>query len=150
MDQSTFYKYASIALLILNIGILSFFFLTKPQGPHPGRLHNQNPHGLFKFDQDQDHRFTVLANDHIDLMKTYNNNQREILKSYFDDLLNPEMLINKDSLLNQSLAIEKNKVESTYQHFLDIKTILKKDQEEYFDLFAQQALDRILFQKKSK
>jgi len=82
MSQSTFYKYVSIALLILNIGMLSFFFFTKPQGPHPGRLHNQNPHDLLKLNQNQEDRFAALANEHIDLMKSYNDNQREILKSY--------------------------------------------------------------------
>ena len=137
------YKYAALGLLVLNISMIAFFFLTAPPPrPHP----NNNEKGPLRMilDKQQDKSFLSLAKQHKEEMIDLNRQQRALLLPYFNRIIDPSIKINSDSLLTQVQALEQKKIESTYLHFQDIKTILRPEQYPDFEKFVEQAIGRIL------
>ncbi|MEL6989221.1 MAG: hypothetical protein AAGK97_15520 [Bacteroidota bacterium] len=141
MKQLQFYKYATIALLLLNLAMIAFFFLTKPK-PIKKEITFNGPHELLSLDEEQEKAFLNLAKDHKAELKNINKNQQRLLSEYFKKLNNNN--VQTDSLMDQVIALEKNKIESTYQHFTDIKQILNPNQLDQYDKFVEAALSRIL------
>lgn len=144
MKQLLFYKYAMIALLILNIAMLSFFFLTKP--PHlknhiakPLRMGQE----ILKLNEEDKAVFLQLANVHHQEMQAVNKQQRELLNPYFSSIID-STITNKDELLTQLQSLERKKLELTYQHFEELKSRLKSVETADYEKFMEMSLQFIL------
>lgn len=150
MKQLNFYKYAALLLLILNLSCLGFFFFG-PGGPPPGESGSRKLRAIdaMQFDREQNQLFEENARKHIDLMASYDEQQKEILKNYFQTLLSEQQNA-PDELLDAFQEIERIKIKATYRHFSDIKTILRPEQEEGFQVFVRQALERLLLTGEQK
>lgn len=148
MKQLQFYKYAAGGLLLLNFMMLAFFFLTAPKAPPPTNGGRKAAIDIMHLDEQQHDAFLELADRHIELMERFDDQQRNLLKQYFGDVALSGRNADSDSLLNQVLQKERNKIESTYQHLQDVKTILHPDQGHYFEEFVSSALEIILMEKK--
>ena len=147
MSQLKFYKTAAIGFFILNIVFLSFFFFTRPK-PHGGRGWGKNDaQHILHLDAEQNEVFLKLAEQHIEEMKKLKLQQKELLEEYFKPLLADEQFSSRDTALLEVQLVEQRKVESTYQHFEDVKAMLKPEQEVYFKEFVKGALGRILLKK---
>lgn len=142
MKQLQFYKYAATGLLFLNIAMLAFFFLTKPPNHPRGKRFKGGAIEILNLDKTQDKVFFELVKNHKQKMKVFNQKQKELLKPYFDSLIDstgqPQNVIEKVEQL------ERQKIESIYQHFQDIKSILKKEQLSGFEEFMDVTIKRIL------
>lgn len=149
MEQIKFFKYTTIFLAILNISMIAFFFITKPKGKHP---HHDGKKGnaleILKLDKTQKETFSEYADAHKALMKDFNEEQKTLLKTYFETLTDTTNIAITDSLLTKVQVIEKQKIESTYEHLKDIQTILNKEQEPHFQEFMNQVYGRILAESK--
>lgn len=149
MKQLQFYKYSAAGLLVLNLAMVAFFFLTAP--PHQGgRADGQRAVDILKLDRQQDESFMPLAREHMQLMDDFNDQQRSLLKPYFNSLVEQNDTYNSDSLLHQVQLIERKKIESTYQHFQDVKALLRPEQEARFAAFVDHALQRILLEQSNQ
>jgi hypothetical protein len=130
--------------------MITFFFLTRP--PHrafPPREAGDQPFknraiDILKLDEDQQSTFLNSVQSHGEQMRATNDQQRDLLKPYFHQLIDPKQMVDADSTLHKIQQLELNKIESTYQHFQEIKLILTPDQQAGFEAFMTQALKMIL------
>ena len=150
MKQLQFFKYATIGLLLLNIGIILFFFLTKPEppGPMPGKPGNHAMDhrvvNLLNLNDDQAKVFRGLAKAHSQEMREINEAQRQALQPYFANVVHPDPEGETDAQLEDILQMERRKIEITYQHFEDVKAILEPSQLPHYDRFVNESLKMIL------
>lgn len=149
MKQLQFYKYATWILLFLNLSMIAFFFLTPPPS-HRGAEGRKGALDIMKLDEQQDELFLQLAQQHMQQMDDFDNQQRNLLKPYFNSLIDKSKTINSDVLLNQVQLLGRKKIESTYQHFQDVKSILRPDQHIDFEEFVEHTMEKILLEKKQK
>lgn len=140
MKQFQFYKYGMWCLLVLNLSLVAFFFLTKPKHPAPPNNGKKRAASILKLDKQQQDIFSDYADQHIRQVKGIEHQQRDLLKSYFNTLIDATANIDSDSLIIQIIQLEQEKIETTYQHFQDVKTILKQEQQEYFEAFINHVL----------
>jgi hypothetical protein len=147
MDQLKFYKYTIGGLLLLNIAMIAFFIFTKPKHePRPPRESIDLQAELVRIldlSSEQKNTFKSLADDHNLTIKSINEGQQRLLPSYFETLTMPSYQVNKDSLLTQYQQLERQKMEVTYQHFQDIKSLLSEKQLPQFKEFMRILTDRI-------
>ncbi|MBK8504625.1 MAG: hypothetical protein IPL46_21900 [Saprospiraceae bacterium] len=142
MKQLTFYKYAALLLLLLNLGLITFFLVTRPNPPDRSDDFQARAIELLKMNQTQHREFVVSVEKHKEQMKSINNHQRDLLRIYFSDLLRSNS--NVDSILQQVQLVERQKVMSTFQHLQELKFLVKDNQGADFERFMNQVLQRIL------
>lgn len=149
MNQLTFFKYATWGLLVLNIVGLTFFLLTKPRPSHRSSPHDFQAEIIetLQLDSQQVATFRKLAYDHRQNIQSINEQQQQLLPPYFESLSDPATGIDGDSILNQFQRIEREKIELTYQHFLDLKLMLDESQLPHFDSLIDRLVDRLLLEK---
>lgn len=141
MEQVKFYKYTTFVLVILNLSMVAFFFLMKPKGQH----HNgRNVVEILKLEKTQNDTFLQYADAHKALMKEFDEQQKALLKTYFQTLTDTTDLAITDSLLTEVQKVEREKIESTYEHLEDVRSILNEEQQPYFQEFMNRVYGRIL------
>lgn len=154
MDQFKFYKYAIAGLILLNIAMIVFFIFTKPKHePRPPRESNDfqaEIERILDLSSQQRSEFKGLADDHNLKIKSINEQQQKLLPSYFETLTRPSDQTNKDSILSRYQQLERQKLEVTYQHFQDIKSMLNDEQIPQFKEFMKILIDRITGSGNSK
>ncbi len=150
MKENKFYKIAFVLMLLLNIVVLGYLFLSKPKRPsfedgRPNRPANPIAIGFehasktMNLDDSQLENFRKLVTKHKGEMKDINERQRDILKPLFKDSNNT------DSFSLEKLGnLEQEKVQLTLDHFKDIKKILREEQYEGFDSFKNTVSIRLL------
>ena len=142
MQKLQFYKYSTWALLLLNLTMIAFFFITKPNPPH-GKNFTEEAIKILKLDEQQQTVFLKSAEKHGQQTGTISNRQSELLKPYFNSLITPNEAADLDSLLNQVQHLEREKIEITYLHFQEVKALLKANQKADFETFMQK-IQRII------
>ena len=149
MKELQFYKIVTLGLLILNLSLIAFFFLNRPPRrlppPKDGRIRADE---ALRLDRKQHDVFLQYANQHMQAMRGLDNQQRNLLRPYFEALTNQQDGNYTDSLLNQVLQIERDKIETTYDHFQSVRSILRPDQEPYYEDWVNSALKNILVENK--
>ncbi len=148
MKQLQFYKYAALVLLLLNLSMIAFFFLTKPKPPHQGDGFQKRGPNIMNMDEKQHDLFLQSAKQHGQHMKAINKQQQDLLKPYFYSLIDSTKNTNPNATLNEVQDLERQKIESTYQHFQEVKSILKPEQQADFELFMNDVIERILMETK--
>ncbi len=149
MKKSQFYKYSAIGLLVLNLAMIAFFLLGRPPGPPPPHQNNnkgfiQKAIQILDLDEQQSSAFFEFTKKHKNQMETIHLKQRELLKPYFSSLIDTTKDKNSESILKEVQQLERSKIEKTYQHFEEVKSILRKEQKPYFEDFVNQAVRIIL------
>ncbi|MEM9833203.1 MAG: hypothetical protein AAF944_21395 [Bacteroidota bacterium] len=144
MNKLKFYQYATGGLLLLNLIVITFFLFTKPRPPHRPEQVGQRAIDIMRLDDKQHELFLQSVDQHKQQMSRFNNQQRDLLRTYFSSLLDSTNIANSDSLIKQVQVLERKKIEATYQHFQDINSTLKPDQQAGFESFVNQSVQRIL------
>lgn len=146
MDKLKFYKIATGCLLLLNIGILAFFFFTKPDRKPPrGNLRFQNEAiRILDLNKDQEQQFLKLVEVHGQQILSKDNELKELLKSYFKALKNDSPSNNEETILSRIQATEALKLKLTYQHFKEVKSLLKQDQLDRYKTFVDEAMNKVI------
>ena len=147
MSQIKFYKYGMLGLLILNISIISFFFITKPKHPNelPGDSNFMRSTLVdLELDEDQKEIFYQSSMRHNTMMRKISEDQKSLLKPYFLSISHSKDYINKDSIIIEIQKLEEKKVNETYVHFEEVKALLKPEQQKNFDEFLLHAIGRIM------
>ncbi len=146
MKTTQFYKYATWLLLILNLLLIAFFFLTAP-GPPGGngkRMFRNQAIEMLQLNSEQEAAFIKSATKHSDEMNKLNDQGNGLLKNYFSPLLDSTLVVDHAGLIAALLEIEKAKIEGTYQHFSEVKNTLSASQVAGFDVFMRRALGVLL------
>ena len=146
MNQLPFYKYAAGAMMLLNMALVVFFLLTKPDPPRGDVGRNFRPKAMeiLQLDTSQQTTFVQLAERHNQQMKALSEQQRVHLKSYFGSLLDSTKVSDTAVLIQEIPQREREKVEITYQHFQEVRSLLTEEQLPYFEQFVSQALNILL------
>ena len=151
MKQLQFYKYATWGLLVLNLSMIAFFFLTRPEPPLPHSAKSFLPQAIemLHLDEQQRAAFEQSARAHNQEMNSINEQQQELLLPYFQSLADSSKSIDTEKLVSQIQRLEGDKVESTYRHFQSVKSILRPEQQAFFEAFMNHALRIILLEQKN-
>lgn len=141
MSKLKLYKYLCLGLLLLNIGLISFFLLTNGGKPPKHKIFKNEAVEILELDENQETEFANLAQEHGDKMRDLERQQADLLKPYFTNLINGN---SEMEIPANALAIEKEKINITHQHFKDVKSLLKPEQKENFAAFMKGALRNIM------
>ena len=150
MSQIKLYKYATWGLLFLNIAVLAFFLLTKPKPQHhpPSNNFQSEVIEMLDLNTQQASTFKALAEAHNQQMRSISGQQQQLLIPYFESLTNPSSTIDSDGVLSQFQQLEREKIEVTYQHFQDIKSMLNEEQLPDFENFMNTFIHTLLLDEK--
>lgn len=143
MKTLQFYKYTTWGLLALNLLILAFF-IARPLPFHGG----MRAIDTLKLDDQQHTEFLVSAQKHERLIKEIQIEQKEILHTYFNQLVASSAQLDTTHSLTTYEALESQKIKVTYQHFKEIKNFLREEQYADFEQFMNRMLKRILPESK--
>ncbi|MGB1243425.1 MAG: hypothetical protein ACPG49_12935 [Chitinophagales bacterium] len=153
MKPIQFYKSAFFVMLLLNIGTLLFI----ASGPHhpPPNHREANQHGFLQraidilgLEAEQEKSFKESATKHNTATKALEARQEKAAKGYFHTILEADNVL-EDSLLLQLQQLEKDKIVLTYQHFEDVKALLKPSQQANFSNFLERALQILIINSKN-
>lgn len=139
MDKLKFYQYASVGLLLLNLILVTFLILGRPSdGERPGRAFDS-----LNMDKAQHDAFLESAKVHVQLMTSVDDQQKKLLEAYFKTIMEPSSNVNP-TFPEEVVQLEKRKIEGTYKHFQEIKTLLKEEQLADYQQFMDRMINRIL------
>lgn len=135
-------------MVLINLLLLGFvFFQNKPQLGIPFHLRMAAKHEM-NLDDKQLEKFVESAERHKKAIRDLNEQQQALLQQYYLPLLHDKKNVNSASLEKAINQIEKRKLEITYQHFEEVKTMLRPEQMAGYQHFIQNALGRILGHQK--
>lgn len=157
MKDSRFYQYTTIALLLLNISLLAFLIFSSPakqeQPPHNRtgpRQFREKTLEILELDEKQTELFYQSADSHNIRVTDIEKRQRELLKPYFSQIFKPDTSLKSEELLGQSQALYLEKIEITYRHFNEVRSILRPGQKDNFATFMNRALEILLLEGRPK
>ncbi len=139
MRPLQFYKYTTWGLLALNLLALGFFILNRP--PAHGGMRAID---ALKLDEKQHREFLISAKKHEGLINEVQLQQKELLRTYFNQLVTSTTERDRTNSLMMYEELESQKIKVTYQHFKEIKDLLRQDQLADFESFITRMLKRIL------
>lgn len=139
MKKLQFYKYTTWGLLAVNLLMLTFFFFR-------GAMHHADLRALdsLKLEEQQHEAFLTSAQRHEAKMLEIVGKQANLLSPYFNQLKAGVDTIDEHNLFAVYEQLETEKIKITYQHFEEIKYILKPNQQADFELFMDVILRKIL------
>ena len=137
------FKYATVGLFIMNIGLLSFIYIGHTSPRHDGRNH-LNAHEQLNLNDQQHDSFLKLVQSHHDKISIINKEQQSLLKKVLIDQGDDLDQITSEALLHEYSTLEIDKIINTKQHFTDIKSILSESQYADFEIFRESVLSKIL------
>lgn len=146
MKREKTYRFGIIGLLIVNLLAVSFFLFgqTKPDAPTPENPHPQNflqqAFEILQLDSAQTTRFKASADSHNADIQQMRKAQRKYVDAFFAPLSDPTLVQDSDSLVDQIINFERQKLQRTYSHFSEVRALLNPDQEGNFQEFLQKAL----------
>jgi len=136
MEKSKFLMVVIVILLLLNLGTLTFLFMSQrhpPLGPPPH--HQGGPAGFIteelKFNDEQKQKFEELKKEHQSQMRGIMDSiriQRELL---------PDLIVNGDNKGADSISTiighyQKKTELYTYAHFVKVKELCNDEQKKKF------------------
>jgi hypothetical protein len=127
MNKVKILSIVSIALLITNIAMLTFLWMSAKHRPHP----NSNKSIIIEqlgLQGNQLMQYDSLIAIHRKGIRSNQDSIRSIKKVLYSNLNNNTNTANKDSLMQQIANFQKNIELVHYQHFADIKAICTKEQ----------------------
>ena len=147
MDKTKFYKITTIALLVLNISVFAFFFMSIPSHKDdPRKMHDFKNRAVKALDLDekQTEEFTASVERHKKMMHRINRNQSKLMEQYFSGLTDDNSTPNNDEILAEYSMLEQEKIEHTYLHFEEIKQILNSGQSDKYEKFIERAMEVLI------
>lgn len=148
MSKETLYKWSTIFLLLINLGVLSFFFITKPSLPKKDNLRLLAKKEM-NLSIEQEKLFLQSADKHKEQMLLLEDQQNKFWREYFYNLKINSLIKHKDSVITELQNIEKQKVVITSQHLEEVKSCLNPNQYDGFSRFLDRLLEKIVKKEKN-
>ena len=148
MNQKRVHELIILCLVGLNIVMIVFFLTKKPNVAEKPKHRSIRSEiiDILRLNNEQIIDFHDLADSHKHQMREIEVKQARLLMPYFERLIDSSVQIDKDQLLSRLQKLERRKVELTYEHFKDIKELLKKDQMHDFEFFMKK-VSKVLIDK---
>jgi len=141
MDKFKLLTYSVIGLVILNIGIISFLYLSSPNSKRNdlGRKPKDIIIEKLHFDSNQIKKYENIIKVYRNSIDSLNNNNRDIKAELYAQLKQPTVNTNiKDSLIQLTLVNQKRIEEANFKHFQDIKNLCTKSQLEAYNSLTEE------------
>jgi protein CpxP len=143
MKKDKFYQVIIVALLLLNFGVLGYLFMGKNNGHHmpPGRGGRREGPASFiierlQLDEQQQQAFEKLKEVHRSSADQLKDESRQLHDALFATLTDTTAIQVSIDSLNSLIAKNDNARELlNYNHFKELKTILKPEQYKLYDEF---------------
>ena len=141
MDKIKLLTYSVIGLVLLNIGIISFLYITRPNS---NQDHNRRkPKDIIieklHFDSDQIQKYEDIITIYRNTIDSLNNSSSEIKAVLYTKLKQPTVNGKvKDSLIQLTLVNQKRIEEANFKHFQDIKNLCNKSQLEDYNSLTEE------------
>lgn len=136
------YKVGFFVLLIINIALVSFVVL-KRQGSSMKRDMRERLSNQLALDESQKMAFMNMAKQHREKIREIDNQERTLLETYFDFVINPDSTNSKEEILERIQVLKKAKVLATYNHFQELKGICNDEQQVKFEAFMKKVIPMI-------
>lgn len=141
MDKIKFLTYSVILLLLLNLGIISFLYLTRPNTNLDDNRRKPKDIIIEKlhFNANQIKKYEAIINVYRNNIDSLNNNNRELKSVLYTQLKHP--IVNnkiKDSLIKLILVNQNRIEEANFKHFQDIKAICTGSQINDFNFLTEE------------
>jgi protein CpxP len=140
MNKIKLLSLAVIVLLLLNLGILGFLFLSKDNsGPDGRKMPREIVIKKLHFNENQIHEYDKIIKIHQDDIRNIDDSIRTTRNELYK-LLNAETIdSSKKDSLNLKFADFQKQVEIIhFNHFLEIKKICKKEQLAYYKSLTEE------------
>jgi protein CpxP len=136
MNKIKLLTFSVIGLLFLNIGIIGFLYFSRPTDRND--KFNSKPREIISeklhFDANQIKSYDQLIEIHKVKIDSLNSKSKELKFELYSQLkLTTINTIEKNRLINELINNQKEFENTYFQHFLDIKSLCKKDQIEAFN-----------------
>jgi periplasmic protein CpxP/Spy len=145
MSKEKFLTVSIIFLLVLNVGIVTFLFFSRPS--RPPEIWKMMVREV-RFDDQQQHQFFGLRDMHRASMDRLDAEFARILNTYLQLLKENPNPVAEDSLAQQLASIEKQKAEITLAHFRSVKAICRTEQVNDFNRIIPELMRVLLPPKK--
>lgn len=143
MSKETFYRIIILALLVLNFGVLAYLWKGKNAEPKDmGRYHKGEPAPFIieslQLDESQQAKFDGLRDKHQHDSRQLREESKQLHDALFK-LLHDEVVdsTKTDSLMLLIAANNRAKEMVNFNHFRELKTILKPEQYKLYDEFIE-------------
>ncbi len=154
MKQLQFFKIGFVVLVVLNLALVAFLLIGKPGGHRSAHKVSSNQPfkneaiTILNLNEDQQAEFLKLAQGHHQEMRKLEQIQKELVRSYFDGIANPDKETERQQLDTENQKLEAQKLKLTYLHFLQVKSLLTESQLPQFEKFVQKAIGRVMLDAK--
>ena len=141
MDKIKLLTYSVIGLVLLNIGIIGFLYITRPNSNQDENRRRPKDIIIEKlhFDANQIQKYKDIIKVYRNTIDSLNNNTREIKAVLYTQLKQP--IVNnkvKDSLIQLTLVNQKRIEEANFKHFQDIKNLCTKSHLEAYNSLTEE------------
>lgn len=152
MAQIKFYKLAIYGLIFLNLFVLGFVWLSSPQDrqdrPRPTNRFQEEVEDILVFTSEQQSIFDQSHDRHEREMRRINQEEEQLLLSYFDNIANPAGELDTARVFSRYQYLQRQKLILTQAHFSEIKEILNQDQLPGFQKLMERVAERIVSKRK--
>lgn len=147
MTKLNLYRLISLILLVVNLSLTVFLYLNRPEAR--GRDGRDNPERLVEalgFGAAERTAFEDSKTRHQEGMRELTEQKGDQLRAYFAALLPGSTTDSTQQalLLARIDSIEAARIQLTYQHFEEVKNLVRSENEAAFGDFVKKALDRLL------
>jgi Spy/CpxP family protein refolding chaperone len=146
MENNRFLKIVIIALLLINIGVLSYVWMGAHNGPS-GDGHRQGPDVFgylckeLQLDDEQTKQYAALRDEHHQAMQAIQHKSHQLRDRFFDMLHVSPVDSAAIKSMSDSIAHTQEQIELvTFYHFQKVRAILRPDQQKHFDSIIQETL----------
>jgi Spy/CpxP family protein refolding chaperone len=151
MNRENFYRLIIVLLLLVNFGILAYLLIGNNDRRGPGRPEFGPPRPdrmiieRLKLDEEQQEQFHDLKHEHhtqmLDAQETSADLHRKLFVALKDTTVSTATT---DSLYAQLAQNQLRKERATFDHLKKLRSILKPEQEPYFDELVEDLSERIM------
>ena len=145
MENNRFLKIVIVALLLINIGVLSYVWMGAHNGPHGGHLSGPDVFGYLckelQLDDAQTKQYAALRDEHHQAMQAIQHKSHQLRDRFFDMLHVYPVDSAAIKNMSDSIAHTQEQIELvTFYHFQKVRAILRPDQQRHFDSIIQETL----------
>lgn len=121
-----------LIIVLVFVNGATLFFLAAGRRPEPGNRFDRTITEILQLSEDQTQQFNVMKREHHQEMIRVDKEMRSTYEKYFYLLSDTANIKERDSLENVLGKKQKEKIQITYEHFNELKSLCSSEQKEKF------------------
>lgn len=141
--NSKIYKICFFVLLVINMALVLFLVLS-PKPPARLKGIKEQISEELRFNDQQKAVFDEMAMAHREQMNAISKQEKALIRKYLGQLVQKEGPVDEAAILQQINALHAQKIEVTYEHFAQLKSLCTDEQLVLYDQIVEQMLEVLL------